>query len=419
MVGYAPSLNRDAREGAYVARQPILNAGGKVFGYELLYRAAAADSSCQETLDIAAARVLNDAVLTLGLDTLTGGKRAFINLTRHLLLSDFATLLPPSAVVLEVLETVVIDGEVIEAVRRLRGLGYSIALDDFTPGSDAEALMPFSTYVKIDVLATAPDQCLQLRQSLPPTITLLAEKVESAAMFDDMRAASFTLFQGYYFCRPRTFAAGALTARHLAYSRLLAALSRPDASINTIEDLIKHEASLAFRVLRCINSAAFGIRREIRSIRQALVLLGLDQVRKWALVWGLAGLNMGTTPELVTVAILRARCCELIAQTMMTRDEAAEYFLLGLCSVLDAMLGRSMAEMLDELPLSATIRAALLGDQNTARLILDTVIAYERGRWDEATSLAILAGARPEQLPLAYADALRWARELSQTAAAT
>jgi EAL and modified HD-GYP domain-containing signal transduction protein len=414
-----PPLNRDVREGAYVARQPILNAGGKVFGYELLYRGAAADASCQEVHDIAAARVLNDAVLTLGLETLTGGKRAFINMTRHLLLSDFATVLPHNAVVLEVLENVAVDAEVTEACQRLRGLGYAIALDDYTPGGAADALLPFARYVKVDVLATTARDRQRMRDMLPSGIMLVADKVESGEMFEELRRESYQLFQGYYFCRPTTFAAGAMTARHIAYSRLLAALSRPDVTVAMVEDLIKHEASLTFRVLRCINSAAFAIRREIRSIRQALVLLGLDQVRKWALVWGLAGLNTGTTPELVTVAILRARSCELVGQDLMARDEAAEFFLLGLCSVLDAMLGRPMDKVIEELPLSETVRAALMGDQNTARLVLDAVIAYERGRWDEATDLALRAGTSPDRLGVAYAGALRWARELSQTAAAT
>jgi c-di-GMP-related signal transduction protein len=418
MVRQSPPLNLDARDGAFVARQPILDAGGQVFGYELLYRAAAADSSCHEELDVAAARVLNDAVLTLGLETLTGGKRAFMNVTRHVLLGDFATLLPPSAVVLEVLETVVIDDAAIDAVKRLRRLGYVIALDDFTLNDNAPALLPYATYVKVDVLATTPQERREIKAALPPGITLLAEKVESATILDELRAASFVLFQGHYFCRPRTFAAGALSARHLAYSRLLAALCRPDATVASVEEVIKGEASLAFRVLRCINSATFGIRREIRSIREALVLLGLGQVRKWALVWGLAGLNLGATPELVTVAILRARCCELVAQTRVSSEEAAEYFLLGLCSVLDALLDRPMEEMIEGLPLSATVRGALLGEQNAARLVLDTVTAYERGSWDEAITLAHRAGIQPDRLPAAYADALRWAREATHTAAA-
>lgn len=418
MTRESPPLNRDAREGAFVARQPILDAGGRVFGYELLYRAAAADSACHEELDVAAARVLNDAVLTLGLDTLTGGKRAFLNLTRHVLLGDFATLLRPSAVVLEVLENVIGDDAAVSAVKRLRRLGYAIALDDFTLNDNSLALLPYATYVKVDVLATTPQERLEIRAAMPPWVTLLAEKVESPTILDELRAASFALFQGHYFCRPRTFAAGALTARHLAYSRLLAVVSRPDATVAAVEEVIKGEASLAFRVLRCINSAAFGIRREIRSIREALVLLGLDQVRKWALVWGLAGLNLGTTPELVTVAILRARCCELVAQTSISTEEAAEYFLLGLCSVLDALVDRPMEEMIEELPLSATLRGALVGEQNGARLVLDMVIAYERGQWDEATTLAQRAGIHPDRLPAAYTDALRWARKATHMTAA-
>ena len=418
MTRDSPPLNRDAREGAFVARQPILDANGVVFGYELLYRAAATDSSCREELDVAAARVLNDAVLTLGLETLTGGRRAFMNLTRHVLLGDFATLLRPSAVVLEVLENVVGDDEAVSAVKRLRRLGYAVALDDFTLNDNSLALLPYATYVKVDVLATTPKERLEIRAAMPPWVTLVAEKVESPTILDELRAASFALFQGHYFCRPKTFAAGALTARHLAYSRLLAVVCRPDATVAAVEEVIKTEASLAFRVLRCINSAAFGIRREIRSIREALVLLGLDHVRKWALVWGLAGLTRGTTPELVNVAILRARCCELVAQAGVSSEGAAEYFLLGLCSVLDALIDRPMDEMVQDLPLSATIRGALLGEQNGARLVLDTVIAYEGGRWDEATTLAQRAGIHPERLPAAYADALRWARQATQTPAA-
>ena len=131
--------------------------------------------------------------------------------------------------------------------------------------------------------------------------------------FEEARGLGYQLFQGYYFCRPTTFSGGALSARRLAYARLLAALNKTNVSVNSIEDLIKHDASLTYRVLRCINSAAFGIRREIQSIRQALVLLGLDQVRKWASVWALAGLNGGASSELVTIAILRARSCELVA----------------------------------------------------------------------------------------------------------
>ena len=410
--------NLDIREGAYVARQPILDASGQVFGYELLYRAAADAESCVDPHDHAAARVLNDAVLTLGLDTLTGGRRAFINMTRHMLLNDLVTVLSPDTVVVEVLENIEVDEEVITACRRLRERGYSLALDDFTLETGASALLPFARYVKVDVLAVTGDARRQIEKAIPTGVKLIAEKVETAAVFEDARTLGYGLFQGYYFCRPTTFSGGALSARRLAYARLLAALNRPNVSVNGVEDLIKHDASLTYRVLRCINSAAFGVRREIHSIRQALVLLGLDQVRKWASVWALAGLNGGNTSELVTMAILRARSCELVGTLALGADDASEFFLLGLCSVLDAMLGQPMEVAVAELPLSDKVRNALLGQQNVARSVLDAVIAHERGEWDEADRIAATVPIKPEQLPIAYADALKWARELSQVVAA-
>jgi EAL and modified HD-GYP domain-containing signal transduction protein len=410
--------NLDPREGAYVARQPILDPAGQVFGYELLYRAAADAVSCQDSRDLAAARVLSDAVLTLGLETLTGGRRAFMNATRHMLLNDLITVLAPESIVIEVLEDVGVDDEVIGACRRLRERGYSLALDDFTLETGAAALLPFVRYVKVDVLSTSLEERRRIEKTMPEGVKLVAEKVETAEVFDEARAHGYKLFQGYYFCRPTTFSGGALSARRLAYARLLAALNKANVSVNSVEDLVKHDASLTYRVLRCINSAAFGIRREIQSIRQALVLLGLEQVRKWASVWALAGLNGGASSELVTIAILRARSCELVARETMGDDSASEYFLLGLCSLLDAMLGQPMDAAVAELPLSDNVRKALLGEPNPARALLDSVIAHERGEWDEAARLAAALSIKPERLPAAYADALKWARELTQVAAA-
>ena len=202
----------------------------------------------------------------------------------------------------------------------------------------------------------------------------------------------------------------------MAYAQLLMALNNDNVTVSQVEDLIKHDASLSYKVLRCINSAAYGIRRQIQSIRQAVVLLGLDQVRKWASVWALAGLNEGASAELVTVAILRARACELLAQSVLSREQSSEYFLLGLCSLLDVILRKPMDEALNELPISDTIKGALLGDQNQARFVLDTVVAYERANWADASKSAELAGIPTHLLPEAYGDALRWAHEMKQAA---
>jgi len=410
--------NVDLRDGVYVARQPILDAAGQVFGYELLYRAAAHHTRCEDAGDSCAARVLNDAVLTLGLDTLTGGRRAFINLTRQMLLDDVAALLPPEGVVIEVVESVDVDDAVVEACRRLWADGYALALDDFTLNSNAEALLPYARFVKVDVLATSAEERRSIREAMPSGVRLVAEKVETAEMFEETRAAGHELFQGYYFCRPTTVRSGAMPARRAAYARLLVEVNRPEVHLADMEDLIKHDASLSLRILRCINSAAFGLRRSIRSIREALVLLGVEQVRKWASIWALAGLNSASSPEVVTTVLLRARCCELVAGQLMPPEAASEYFLLGLCSLLDVMLGQPMAQAVEDLPLAGELRGALLGQANAARSVLDAVVAYERGAWDEAAERAEAIGLAGDVLRAAYADALRWARDLSILAAA-
>ena len=401
----------------HVARQPILDARQQVFGYELLYRAAAADQSCVAGNGSVSARVIGDALLGIGFGTLTDGRRAFINLDMQTLLADASGLLDPDQVVLEILESVAVTPEVIEMCTSLRERGYALALDDFVPGSAAEALVPLVRFVKLDVLTLADDQLQPTtKRLLAAGVTVVAEKVETAEVFERARTAGCSLFQGYYFCRPVTFSGRTLPANQLTQMRLVAALNQPSVSLGAIEDLLKHDASLSYRVLRSVNSAGVGLRREVHSIREALLLLGLDQVRKWSSIWALAGLNKGPG-ELVTMTVIRARCCGLIGQALDRSDNGAAYFLLGLCSLLDALLGHPMDVVTRELPLDPEVLQALLGEGNDARRALDAVVHFEQGRWDEAAAITTSLGLAADSLPDAYADALGWARKLTHSAA--
>ncbi len=398
----------------HVARQPILDARQKVFGYELLYRAAATDQACTPSDASVSARVIADALLGIGFETLTDGRRAFVNLDMHTLLADASGLLDPEGVVLEILESVAVTPEVVAICTSLCERGYAIALDDFVPGSATEALVPLARFVKLDVLALSPDELASTtRRLLSAGVTVVAEKVETAETFERARSAGCSLFQGFYFCRPVTFTGRALPANQVSQLRLVAALNNPAVSLGAVEDLLKQDAALSYRVLRTVNSAGFGLRREIHSIREALLLLGLDQVRKWSSIWALAGLNSGPS-ELVTMTIIRARCCELIGQALDRSDHGAAYFLLGLCSLLDVLLGHPMEAVVLELPLEPEIRAALVGEANEARRVLDAVVHYEQGRWDEAALMATSLGLAADTLPDAFTETLGWARKLSQ-----
>jgi EAL and modified HD-GYP domain-containing signal transduction protein len=394
----------------HVARQAILDARGHVIGYELLYRGSPQEPSCQADGDFAGARLLADAVLDLRLDTITDGRTAFINLTRSLLLNGAATLLRPDVAVFELREDVAIDADVIEACRSLSSSRFRLALDDFVPGSAAESLLPFAAFVKVDALnLPKPDLEVLSKRLAARGIPLVAKKVETREIFEWARHAGCSLFQGRYFCQPHIVSGGAVTG-HATHLRLLSALNQPRLTMDELEELVKQDAVLSLRVLQCINSAAFAIRREVRSIREALVLLGMGPIRKWASVWCLAKLNTGGTSELATMAMLRARACELLAGHLDDVD-ANEMFLVGLCSLLDAMLGRPMEEALGELPLSVPARRALLGERNPLRSVLDAVMAYEAGSWDEALTSGFVTDEL--SLPRSYSSALLWARELS------
>jgi EAL and modified HD-GYP domain-containing signal transduction protein len=287
---------------------------------------------------------------------------------------------------------------------------------DFELDSDMDALLRYAKYVKVDMVRTRGTEQKAIADYLKESgIKLVAENVESGRAFEAAAAAGYTLFQGNFFCQPKTCSAKPVTASKLAYVQLLSALNRPNLSLSEIEDLIKHDVSLSYRVLRCINSAAFGLRREIHSIQEALVLLGFEPIRSWASVWCVAGLNTGGTYELVTTALVRARCCELIGSQLGDEEGAQEMFLIGLCSLLDAMLGRPLQEAIADLPLSTAARAAVMSNErNTPRCILDAAIAFENGLWDEAAVAIHGAGLPPAVLAEAYSGALRWAREFSR-----
>ena len=310
-----------------------------------------------------------------------------------------------------------VDDAVVSACQALHTAGYRMALD-FVSDPEGERLLPFMKFVKIDVRSMSLGAAAALvRRLASGDVRAIAEKVETAEAFAAAKAAEFTLFQGYYFCQPTNLKTSALPGRRLAYLQLLSALRQPDVGVRQIEELVKHDVSLSYRVLKCVNSAAYGLRSEVTSIKQALIMIGVEPIRKWVSVWSIAGLNTEGPSELVSVSLLRARCCELLGRQLAGRTGDPELFLLGLCSLLDAILNRPLADALADLPLSADIRAALMGEANTARAVLDVVVAYESGNWDEALEKGQSLGLPEDAAAIAYADALSWARELSRAAA--
>jgi len=301
---------------------------------------------------------------------------------------------------------------------QLRDENHALAVTQFGPGATTPELLPFAKYALVDLRRTkAVDWKAVAGQLKGRGIKAIAGRVENAEVAAAALEAGFPLLHGFYFCRPTTFHAAQIPARRLAYIKLLSALNRENVSMDEVEELVSHDLSLSVRVLRAVNSAAYGIRHEVTSLRHALVLLGLAQVRKWASVWAMTGLGEGDSSGLVGMSLVRARCCEYLGE-MIPNREGSGYFLLGLCSMLDVILRRPMEIAIGDLPLPAMIRDALFGRDNLARTVLDTIVHYERGEWDAAYADTNRLNVNLDLLPDIYADAIRWARDLGEFAAA-
>jgi c-di-GMP phosphodiesterase len=391
----------------FVGRQPIYTQQLDVFAYELLFRRGEMPHAGVTDGNQATAQVLVNTFLELGLDTLVGAKRAFVNLTRDFLLQDYSLVFPTDRVVLEVLEDIAVDDDVLAALRNLSAQGYTIALDDFFYQEHLRPLVELADIIKIDVLAsgrtTVAEQVELLRQYDVP---LLAEKVETQEDFTYYKTLGFEYFQGYFFCRPDVVKGQRSPTNRLVILELLAKLQRPGTTFRELEALISRDVSLSYKVLRAANAAIYTQARKVESIHQALRLVGLTAMTNIVSLFLLA--NIDDKPhELLVTAMVRAKMCEQLAR-LMQQGNSATFFIVGLLSVLDAFMDRPMPDILPALPLADEIVAALLAHEGMLGATLHCVLAYEQGDWEAVHNL----GCPRDLLVKTYLEALMWATEM-------
>ncbi|MBM4385756.1 MAG: HDOD domain-containing protein [Deltaproteobacteria bacterium] len=399
-------------EAKYVARQAILDRRQEAVAYEFLFRDGPVNAFRCDSISRATSSVIADSFLTIGLDSLTGGRPAFINFSHESLVQDLAYLLPPKLLVVEVLESVEPDAAAIDACRRLKSAGYTLALDDFEWSEAWRPLVEIADIVKIDFRATLGERRHAIAAQLRPFgLRLLAEKVETWEEFEDALAAGYDLFQGYLFSKPVIRTARDVRGFEHSHVQILRAVSSPDCDLKTLEELVRRDVALTYKIMRRVNSASFGVTRKTTSLRSALALLGVDEVRKWVALLVVAGLAKGSPTELVRVALLRAHFCEAAASCFEVGDRATDLFLAGLFSEIGTMLQRPLAEALDEIGLPKDLEAVLSGEDGPLASPLRCARAWERGDWDAIQKLAANSPSRGDSLPEAYAEALLWLRE--------
>lgn len=398
----------------FVARQPIFDRHRQVWAYELLYRSGAAETQFNGTgASSATQQVISNGMLSIGFDALLRGRHACVNFGREMLLQDLYTSLPPEHTVIELTEDVEPDSDVVGALKVMRERGYQIALDDFRPGPGMDRLIDLADVIKIEMSTPKPEQEIMLREFHARSIRMVCEKVENDADYRWALRAGYDYFQGHFFARPVVMQGKEIPASKLHCLRLIQEAHRPELDFGRLTILISQDVSLSYKLLRYANSARFGRESKIHSIRRALVVLGEYGIRKWIAIAALPVIAADKPGELITQSLVRGRFCELLGQAtgQGVEDQA---FLLGLFSLLDALLDRPLERALGELGLAPPIDSVLRGQAPDGD-VLNTIYAlmhrYEAADWNEVDRLANVLGAPPDLVGAAYKEALPWADE--------
>ncbi|MBW1894904.1 MAG: HDOD domain-containing protein [Deltaproteobacteria bacterium] len=399
----------------FVARQPIFDTSKKVFAYELLFRSGLDNFYDLSTpLDTAASKTISNSFLAIGLDTITNGKKAFINFTKNLLTSGIPYLLPKELIIVEILEDIEPTDDLIEACKQLKKSGFILALDDFIYSEKLKPLIELTDIIKVDFLQTKADERKSVMERVgDPHIEFLAEKVETSEDFLEAVDMGYTYFQGYFFSKPLIIQGNDIPVNKLNMMKLINEVNKPDTGFDKIENIIKHDVSLSYKLLRFMNSAFFGFNSKIESIKHALVLLGEKEVKKWVSLVALSGLAYDKPRELINISVLRAKFCESLAEKTGVKVHADDCFLIGMFSLIDALIDKPLHDILPELPLAEYVKHALLGKHNVYSDLLQLTVAYERGEWEIITANSKRLKLQEETLPDIYLDSINWANRIN------
>ncbi|MEM7308776.1 MAG: HDOD domain-containing protein [Planctomycetota bacterium] len=393
----------------YVGRQPIYGRNLDVYAYELLFRSGDLDYADFAEGDRATSLVILNAFTEIGLDRVVGERMAFLNLTRGFIVGEYPLPVPHERVVLEVLEDVQPDAAVIRGLRRLKQAGYLIALDDYASTGHHRPLLSLADIVKVDCLSLDPDQIrVQVESLARYDAKLLAEKIETQEQFNACRELGFDYFQGFFLSRPNVIHERGVRTNRINLLRLLADLQDPGCDFDTVHEIVAQDVALSYKLLRHINSAAFGLPRRIESVRETLVYLGFRQVKNLASLFLMASVD-DKPHDLVVTSMLRGKMCELMA-VAHGRVDPHRAFTVGLFSVLDALMDCPMDSALRGLPFADELREALLERRGDLGEVLSSTLAYERGDWDRVLCLDLTRG----QIKAAFLGAVEWVDAIDQ-----
>jgi EAL and modified HD-GYP domain-containing signal transduction protein len=396
----------------FVARQPILDRKKSLFAYELLFRDGLDNYMPSIDGDIATSKLLSSSFLTIGIDKITFGKRAFINFTQTLLETNIPLMFPRETTVVEILEDVNPTLRVTEACRKLSALGYYLALDDFVFKLELTPLIELADIIKIDFRATPYSEIERIIQRFgTKKIKFLAEKVETNEEFNDALNMGFEFFQGYFFSRPEILKGKEISGSKIEYLNIIIEINKSNYDLNELEAVISRDISMSYKLLRHVNSAYFKRSSETTSLKQALLILGKDEISRLLSLIGLSNLASNKPDELIKSASIKAKFCENLGYISTCTAQTHELFLLGLFSNLDAILDQPMKEVIEKLPLGTSVKEALEHRQGELANYLELAEFYEQGEWESVKKSAAKLCIAENLIPNIYLEACLWTNE--------
>ncbi|MGD6817363.1 EAL and HDOD domain-containing protein [Metabacillus sp. 84] len=399
----------------YIGRQPIFDRKGFVKGYELLYRNSEQNSFPKIDGNEATMHLILDSFLNMGLKELSEGSPCFINFTEDLLKLKIPEYLDPRSVVIEILEDVPLTSELASICNSLKARGYTIALDDFFIEQDSmhpevQSILHAADYVKVDMLHTSlKELSVMMRQLSIYNLAFIAEKVETLEQYEQAKALGCELFQGYFFSKPVILAGHDMPLNVLSYFKIIQELNKEEPRIDLVADLIEQDLSLSYKLLKLMNSPAFRPPNPIHSIQQAIVLLGLTEIRKWMYIMSVRGFFKKDEPlmnEVIKLSLIRAKLCEQLA-VKTGRNSSSSYLLTGMFSMIDTLLHREKADILVELPLAPDIKDALSGTNNDLTRIFNWARRLELAEFHLPES-----GLSEQEAYESYIASIHWAEDL-------
>ncbi len=370
-----------------LTRQPIFDKQHKVYAYELLFRSGAHNFYEQ-------------------VGAITRGKLALINFTRDIMLSGITTIFPNNLVAFELLRITKLDEKMIAVCQQLKQAGYLVVADVFTLHHNYQLLIELVDIIRIDFLYTPKEKAESIIQKVASNeIKFLAGNVNTMGAFSQAKQMGYSYFQGYFFAKPAVISSREVSANKMNYLRLLSEINQPETDFNKLAKIFKEDVGLSYKLFSYINSAFFGLPTKIKTIKHALALIGEHDVKKWLSLIALSSMGKDKTEELIVSSLTRARFYELIAKKVGLQDQASECFLMGLFSLIDALMDQPISDILAKLPISEEIKSALLGENNTFQEIYQLGLSYEKGDWHEVRKHTVKVRLPESELPNLFIEA--------------